>query len=167
MRVFVKKIDGKTPISLEVDPREGVETLKNIIAEREGVPPDDQCLVLDGKQLEDGRSLADYDAVKDCTVFLRQVLPTRSVQIFVKTLFGVTRTLEVKLSDSVESVKSKLQDKEGIPVENQHLMFGGKVLNEWHGLSLTDYCIQKESTLYLMITRYYRKKCSPSCPQDE
>ena len=130
MEIFVKRINGKI-ITLDVESSDSIVSVKTKIQSTEHIPPDEQCLVFERKQMQDDHTLADHSAQNGSVLYLRQV---NLFRVFVRTVTG--KTVTINFDDgasyeraSVASLKSMIEAKEGIPLNHQILIFRGKELD--------------------------------------
>jgi ubiquitin C len=124
MQIFVKTLTGKTA-TIDVEGTDSIASLKEKLREKEGIPCSHQRLVFAGKVLEDGRTISDYNIRKECTIHLLLRL-IGGMQIFVKTLTGKTMAVNVEGTQTIADLKEKIREKEGIPADQQRLVFAGK-----------------------------------------
>ena len=140
MQISVKTLTGKT-ITLDVESSETIKNVKAKIHERQGIPLDQHHLMFDGKQLEDGRTLADYDIPKQSTLTLAR-RPSKEMLIYGETHDGKRIPLLVDRSATIRTVKAQIQD-------HHCLIFEGKQLED--NSSLADHGIQDYSTVKLRL----------------
>ncbi|KAJ0817811.1 putative Ubiquitin-like domain-containing protein [Helianthus annuus] len=143
--IYIKTLTGKI-ITLEVKPSETIEEIKAKIKYEVDIPCDEQELIFNEMVLPNSDSLAELHINKESTLTVMR-LSRGFMRIFITTATGRTITLFVKPSETIHDVKSKIQDKEGIPPDLQRLIWSGKLLND--SATLSDYHISEESTFRL------------------
>jgi ubiquitin C len=145
MQIHIITPEGKK-ISLNVDPNNTVEEIKKMVEDKEGIPPKDQRLLFNGKELDDGPTLNDCGIKHGSNLDLD--LDLEGMQIYVKDWKKNKSSFDVVSSETLESVKAKIQEEKSIPLEQQYIIFGGELLED-DSRTLSDYNIEHKSTLNL------------------
>ena len=148
LNIFIKTLNGKI-ISLDVEPTDTINIVKEKIEEKIGVPPIQQKMRFFDIVLEGWRTLASYNVQNDSTINAEFVYKNE-MQIYVRTVKGDKLTLMVDADDAIAKVKAKIQEVEGTLVAEQELKVGEIILED--GFSLSEYEIQKETTIDLRCT---------------
>lgn len=151
-QIFINTGDKHLNIDLEIDYR--IKDIKSKINDELQINNDNYNLCFSGKVLDDSLKLLDYDIESHSIINVIFKMngggPDGSTkQIFIKTLQGKTLTLDVSDNDSIASIKNKIFEKEGIPIEQQRLVFNGKQLED--NQTIADYNIEENSNIHLVL----------------
>lgn len=143
----IGRTSTKKLFELKLQPTDTIALVKARIQEKEGIPPDQQCLSLDGRQeLEDSRTLADYQIQRESTLSL-----FHGMHIFIKTMEGKTIRLAVGIRATIGKLMATIEGITGIPAEQQRLYSDlGEPLRDRYG-TLVDHDIEKGSTIYVQV----------------
>ena len=146
-------ITSTVTLRLEVQDSEKIENVKAKIQDKEEIPVCQQRLFLGGKNLEDSRMLSDYNIWDGSSMYLIRSLfncPLQfEVHVTIRYLTGRIITLVLNKSDTIEIVKEKIKNKDGIPLDRQLLIYSGKELKD--ACTLSSYNINIQSTIHLVL----------------
>ncbi|KAG6541089.1 hypothetical protein Mapa_017528 [Marchantia paleacea] len=146
MQIFVKTLSGT--IALDVQSGDTIDRARAKFQNKKGISSYEQRLVYGGKQLEDAKTLSDYNIQEESTLDLLWRL-RGGTMIKVKTLTGKEIEIDIEPTDTIERIKERVEEKEGIPPVQQRLIFAGKQMND--DKTARDYNIEGGSVLHLVL----------------
>jgi len=150
LQIFIKNLDEKT-MTINANSSNKILTIKEKIHQKKkNLSPNDLILNYAGKQLENEKTLFDYNIQNEATFHLTMRLRGGKT-IYIKTLMGDLITIEAEDTDTIAVVKEKIEKAEGIPQAEQRLMFNNKKLAD--NKTLKDYNIDDEETLQLVLRK--------------
>ncbi|EPS73276.1 hypothetical protein M569_01486, partial [Genlisea aurea] len=148
MQIFVRSLSEET-IALDVETTHTIDYVKSKIQEKElGGMPASAELLFGGKQLQCGRTLGDYAIVKQSSLDLLFGL-RGGTMIKVKTLTGKEIEIDIEPTDTIDRIKERVEEKEGIPPVQQRLIYAGKQLAD--DRTAKEYNIEGGSVLHLVL----------------
>jgi len=143
--IIIKMEIGKIIRMLVVE-NETIKSLKDEINYSEGINPENQILLFEGKQLENNKFISDYGIQKESIIYL---IIKKKISIIIKMKKGTVIKMLVDKNETIKNLKDKIYDKEEINPDNQILIFEGKELE--NNKNINDYGIQNDSLIYLNI----------------
>lgn len=149
MKIYFK-IPSKKTISLEVSAEDTIQSTKEKILESEELSFEDCKLIFAGKYLEPEKALKDYGICNDCFLIVLPPDNTR-MKILVKNIHGHITNLEVENSYSIADLKSKLEEVEGIPADQQRYVFNQMQLKDKGFRNLEECGIRNGDTVNLLL----------------
>lgn len=142
-----RKATGRST-TVNIEPFDSIENVRAKIQDKECIPSDQERLVFTVKQIERDRALSGHNIPEQSTPHL-PLRPKTGVQMFVKMLNGTQTVIQIEFSDTIEQVKAKIEEQEGIPAAKQRLIFAGKQLE--NHITVARYNMGKESTFHLVL----------------
>lgn len=138
-------------VHVVIEPSSLVKDLKNTIAEIDGIPPDFQVIFFNGKELIDERNISSCKLYENCSLKFtgKQLGGAADMNIFLKAFSGKTTQIQVNPDDTVKMVKKKIEELQGVQVDGQQLIYGGKQLH--NNFKLKDYNILPDSAIFLVL----------------